>query len=543
MRSARFRQSSDRLFDRQVKLQLFGGLFGVSVSMVVTALQVFILGFGSWLIFHGHLTVGGLVAFMSLMGQTLAPVTSLTGIGQQIQSSTGALVRINEVLDAEPEVDERADAQDLPPLQHSISLRDVGFSYTSERVTLDHIDVEITAGQRVAFVGPTGAGKSSILQLLMRFYDPDEGAVLFDGVDVREATVTSLRAQLGVVFQETFLFNSTIRENIALGNPNASDAEIEAAAQAAELHDFVIGLPRGYETLVGERGGRLSGGQRQRLSIARALLRDPRVLLLDEATSALDPRTERMISDTLERVGQGRTTVAVTHRLTSITNYDQIFVIVDGKLVEHGTHADLVALGGVYAQLWAEQTSGVAPTEPPFDAAGALARVPLFADLDDRARTEVASRLRSTDLPAGGTMDEGGGRLILVRRGRGSVMAPDFTGELAPLAEVGPGDTFGLAALLGEERGHVLRAIDALSLLVLDEEAVRGIAAEHPSVATALEGGGAAAAAPAGGTRLSRLTIAPGSRLSLLMADASAPAPPSAEDVRRMTGSMPAVKQ
>ena len=315
----------------------------------------------------------------------------------------------------------------------------------------------ITAGQRVAFVGPTGAGKSSVLQLLMRFYDPDEGGVFFDGVDIRDATVESLRRQLGVVFQETFLFNSTIAENIGLGNPNATDAQIQEAAKAAELHDFVTSLPRGYETLVGERGGRLSGGQRQRLSIARALLRDPRVLVLDEATSALDPRTERMIADTLERVGQGRTTIAVTHRLTSITGYDQIFVVVAGQVVEHGTHDELVAAGGVYASLWAEQTGGVAPTEAPFDAAGALARIPLFSGLDPAGLADVAR-------PAAGgragrparRMPEGGGRLSIIRHGRATVLAPDFTGELAPLAEVGPGDAFGLSALLGEEKGYVL---------------------------------------------------------------------------------------
>ena len=540
----RFRQSSDRLFDREVKLQLFGGLFGVSVNMVVTALRLIILGLGAWLILHGHLTIGGLVAFMSLMGETLSPVTVLTGIGQQIQASTGALVRINEVLDAEPEVDERSGAHDLAPLARSISLRDVGFSYTAERSTLCDVDVEITAGQRVAFVGPTGAGKSSILQLLMRFYDPDEGAVLFDGVDVRDATVASLRAQLGVVFQDTFLFNSTIRENIALGNPNADDAQIEAAARAAELHEFVTDLPRGYETLVGERGGRLSGGQRQRLSIARALLRDPRVLLLDEATSALDPRTERMIADTLERVGQGRTTIAVTHRLTSITDYDQIHVVVDGRVVEHGTHAQLVAAGGVYAGLWAEQTSGVAPAEAPFDAAAALGRVPLFAGLDPVELDAAAARLRSAELAAGATLAEGGGQLVVVRRGRGTVLAPDFAGELSPVAEVGSGDAFGLAALLGDERGHVLRAIDAMSLLVLDDDAVRGLAAVHPGVASALEGvGRPEAVGPAGGTRLSRLTIAPGSRLSLVAPGPSTADALGAEEVRRMTGSLPRVER
>ena len=195
--TGRFTQASDRLFDRQVKLQLFGGVFGLSVNMIVTLLRVFILGLGSWLILHGHLTIGGLVAFMSLMGEVLSPVTVLTGIGQQVQASTGALTRINEVLDAAPEVEEREGLPELGSIRNDIVLRDVGFSYTPERRTLEDVNVTIAAGQKVAFVGPTGAGKSSVLQLLMRFYDPDEGAILFDGVDSRQVTITSMRARAG----------------------------------------------------------------------------------------------------------------------------------------------------------------------------------------------------------------------------------------------------------------------------------------------------------------------------------------------------------
>jgi ABC-type multidrug transport system fused ATPase/permease subunit len=541
----RFRLVSDRLFERQVRLQLFGGLFGLSVNMIVTLLQVVILGLGGWLILHHHLTIGGLVAFISLMGQVLAPVTVLTGIGQQIQSATGALVRINEILDSEPEVVESPQARELAPLQRDIVLRDVGFSYTPERKTLEGINAEITAGQKVAFVGPSGAGKSSVLQLLMRFYDPDEGSILFDGVDIREATVASLRAQLGVVFQDTFLFNATFRENIALGKPGASDAEIEAAAQAAELHDFIMTMPRGYDTLVGERGGRLSGGQRQRISIARALLRDPRVLLLDEATSALDPRTERMISDTLERVGAGRTTIAVTHRLTSVTDYDRIFVVVSGHLVEQGTHSELVAAGGVYADLWAEQAGGRVTAEAPFDAAAALARIPLFAGLASAELADVSARLRPTELRPGDTVAEGGGRLMVIRQGRATLLAPDFTGLLAPSAELGSGDAFGLTALLGDDAGRVLQATDPVVLLVLDDEAIRGLASIYPSVATALEGARVPAVAPAGGTRLTRLTLGPAGRPSL-----SVVGPPTgvsggsaAENIRRRTGTLRAVGQ
>ncbi|MEZ5144601.1 MAG: ATP-binding cassette domain-containing protein [Acidimicrobiales bacterium] len=426
-------------------------------------------------------------------------------------------------------------------MTHWIALRGVGFSYTAERPTLRNVDVDIHVGQRVAFVGPTGAGKSSILQLLMRFYDPDEGAVLFDGVDVRDATLESLRSQLGVVFQDTFLFNSTIRDNIALGNPQATDAQIEAAARAAELHDFVMSLPRGYDTLVGERGGRLSGGQRQRLSIARALVRDPRVLLLDEATSALDPRTERLISDTLERVGAGRTTVAVTHRLMSITDFDTIYVIVDGEVVERGTHAELLARGETYAGLWAEQTGSAPPPQPAFDEVAALARIPLFAGLDPSTLGDVASRLQTFELAAGGTLPEGAGQLYVVRRGRGEVLVRDFVGGLSPVAAVGPGDAFGLAALLGGEPGHVLRATEAMSLSVLDDDSLRALAALHPSVAAALAGPPTSDAVPAGGTRLSRLTIAPGA--AIVVPGPPPPAAPGAEEVRRLTGAMPAMRQ
>src|SRR5207237_800099 len=200
---------------------------------------------------------------------------------------------------------------------------------------------------------------------------------------------------------------ATIRENIAMGRSGATDAEVEAAATAAELHDFVLTLPRGYDTLVGERGGRLSGGQRQRISIARALIRDPRILILDEATSALDPRTERLITDTLERASEGRTTVAVTHRLTSIAGYDRIFVVVAGRIVEQGTHAQLLELGGTYAHLWAEQTGAVVAQEAPFDAVEALGRVAIFAGLPPSDLASIARHLRVVDLRPGDHVPEG----------------------------------------------------------------------------------------------------------------------------------------
>lgn len=511
---SRFARTQERLYSKSLRLTLFGGLFEVSVQGIVMVLRVLIIGLGAWLILHGHLTIGGLVAFTGVMDGVISPVTSLTSIGQQLQAATGSLARVNEVLDAVPAIADRDGAVDLEPLRNEITLEGVFFSYRPERPTLRDLSCRIPAGAKVAFVGPTGAGKSSVMQLLMRSYDPDEGAVLFDGVDARDVTLASLRGQLGVVFQETFLFDTSIRENIALARPGATDSEVEEAARQAELHDFIATLPRGYETLVGERGGRLSGGQKQRLAIARALLRNPRVLLLDEATSALDPRTERMVAATLDRVGEGRTTISVTHRLGSVVGYDVIFVVVDGSIVEQGPHLALLEAGGVYAGLWAEQTHGAPPAEAPLDVDRALAQIPLFARLDAAGREVVAGRLRLVEMAAGTSVSEGGGQLTIVRRGRPRVVAPGPFGASVTVAQLAPGDAFGLAALLGQDSGAVLTADTQAALLVLDDDALRGLAAAFPSIGAAMTGR-ADVVSPVGGLRLTRATLAPGALKAL----------------------------
>jgi ABC-type multidrug transport system fused ATPase/permease subunit len=504
---ARFKRGSERLFKAQVRLNLFSGLFGLSINSMVTFLRLVVLAMGSWLILHHHLTVGGLVAFVSLMGQVLTPVTVLTGLGQLVQMATGALARINEVLNSVSAVSDGPEATTLARLHGEIRLDDVQFSYTPESPALNGISVTIEAGQRVAFVGPTGAGKSSILQLLMRFHDADQGTVTMDGTNVRAVSLASLRAQIGTVFQDTFLFDATIGENIAFGLPGATNASIQAAAQAAELDTFIASLPRGYDTPVGERGACLSGGQRQRVAIARALLRDPSILLLDEATSALDPRTERRIAATLDRVGEGRTTIAVTHRLTSITGYDQIFVVVSGRIAEHGNHRELLAAGGVYAGLWAEQTGGVIASPSGFQAVESLRLVPLFAGLADGELRAVADRMRPVQMATGETMPEGG-HLVVVCRGRAAVLVPGLRGKLVPSSELVAGDSFGVAALMGDEGGRILEAREPLDLLVLDNDTLAGLAALLPTIAAVLDGD-RQPCAPAGGHRLIHMTIGP----------------------------------
>ncbi|HSL56691.1 MAG TPA: ATP-binding cassette domain-containing protein, partial [Acidimicrobiales bacterium] len=507
---ARFGRSSDRLVAAQLRLSLFGGVFELSVNAVVTALRLIVLGIGAWFILEGRFTIGGLVAFMGVMGEVLGPVGALTGVGQQLQSSTGALARVNEILDAESDVPDAEGAPALPPLRQAIELRDVDFSYVPGGApTLQGISCVIPAGSKVAFVGPSGAGKSSVLKLIKRFYDPSSGSITWDGTDLRSASLASLRANLGVVFQDTFLFDTTIRENIRMARPEATDAEVVEAARQAAIHDDIEAMPGGYDALVGERGGRLSGGQRQRLAIARAVLRDPSVLVLDEATSALDPRTERQIAATLDEVGAGRTIVSVTHRLASVVGYDRIFVLVDGGLAESGTHDELVAHGGVYAHLWAEQTGGMVTAEAPLDVPRALARVPFFADLDGDALADVAGRLRSTTLAAGERVSEEPGRLWLVRAGRARVLSVAADGSERADTELGAGDAFGVAAALGDVRGDALEAVEPLRLLTLDPDALAAVAAVHPAVAARLSGRGTMGPAAGTGTRL-RATLGPG---------------------------------
>jgi len=248
------------------------------------------------------------------------------------------------------------DAVPLVPLHNEIRLERVSFGY-DDRPVLRDLSLTIPAGQHVAIVGPSGAGKSTLLNLLLRFWDPTEGRLLVDGQDLRDLQLASLRGQIGVVLQDPFIFDTTLRENIALGRPEATDAEIVAAARGARLHESISPLPAGYDTVVGERGVRMSGGQRQRLAIARALLRQPSLLILDEPTSALDAQTEREILDTLTELAQGRTTISITHRLSLAATADRIFVLADGRLVEQGSHAELVRAGGLYRRMYDEQTS------------------------------------------------------------------------------------------------------------------------------------------------------------------------------------------
>jgi ATP-binding cassette subfamily B protein len=314
-----------------------------SVSMVVLLLHLLILGFGAWLAFGKRISIGTLVTFESVFWELSYNIGYISQFLPDVMEAAGAIQHMNVLLEQRPLIEDRPGATALPRPQREIAFEDVTFSYTGEQAGLRNVSFRIPCGSKVGIVGPSGSGKSTVLNLILGLYDPTRGRVTIDGRDVREVARDSLCAQIGVVFQESFLFNTSIRENIRLGRPDAADADVESAARSAEIHDFIESLPHGYDTIAGERGNLMSGGQRQRIAIARAIIRDPAILLLDEATSALDPPTETAILATLNRLAAGRTMIFATHRLAAMAEADILFVLVDGRLDGEGSPSDLFA--------------------------------------------------------------------------------------------------------------------------------------------------------------------------------------------------------
>jgi ATP-binding cassette, subfamily B, bacterial len=353
---SRFDASATRLMDLEIRLMMIGRWFIGAVNAMVTVGPALVWVGGAWLAIHGGLTVGTIVAFVAYFGRLYGPASALAGVQVQIVSALAVFERIFEYLDMPVEgARESEDAIELPRVRGGIELKAVTFSYEESRPVLQDVSFQVAAGQTAAFVGPSGAGKTTITNLVPRFYEPQSGAVLIDGIDVRGVTLASLRRDIGIVAQETYLFHDTIAANLRYGKLDASDAELIAAAKAASIHDFIAALPAGYQTMVGERGHKLSGGERQRLAIARVLLKDPRILILDEATSSLDSHNEAMIQSALEELMRGRTSLVIAHRLSTILKADVIFVVEGGRIVESGTHAILLARGGPYARLYWEQ--------------------------------------------------------------------------------------------------------------------------------------------------------------------------------------------
>ena len=328
------------------------------------ALALAILYGGSQVI-EGSMTTGELASFLAALLAAYKPMKNIANLNATLQQGLAAAQRVFTILDLRPQISDRDGARPFTRIRGDITFENVHFRYTAKGTALQGIDLDIAAGKTVALVGPSGAGKSTILNLIPRFYDAETGTVRIDGHDVRDVTLESLRAGIALVSQEISLFDDTIRANIAYGKPGAIEDEIVAAARDAGAHEFITGLPDGYDTHVGGRGTKLSGGQRQRIAIARAMIKDAPILLLDEATSALDTETERQVQAALARLKQGRTTVVIAHRLSTILDADTIFVMENGRVTESGTHSELLTRSGAYARLYALQFSGEDGAEPP----------------------------------------------------------------------------------------------------------------------------------------------------------------------------------
>jgi ABC-type multidrug transport system fused ATPase/permease subunit len=318
-----------------------------------------VLWFGGTGVIGGSISLGVLVAFMSYVTRFFMPIREISMLYNNVQSALAATERITEVADARPEVKEAEDAVQLPRIEGEVRFNHVSFGYEPNAYVLNDIDLEINENQRVALVGPTGAGKTSLANLTARFYDPQEGSITVDSYDLRKVSLKSLRSQMGIVLQDPFLFTGSIRENIAYGKPDASEQEIVEAAKAVGAHDFILNFPQGYDTNVGERGIRLSMGQRQLISVARALLADPRILILDEATSSVDPYTELLLQNALKKLLEKRTTLIIAHRLSTVRSADKIVVVDGGRIVDTGTHRELMSRKGLYRKLYEMQLKPV----------------------------------------------------------------------------------------------------------------------------------------------------------------------------------------
>ncbi|HJZ37648.1 MAG TPA: ABC transporter ATP-binding protein [Solirubrobacterales bacterium] len=347
----RVAESSEELYGSQMRAVRLTSRYQPLMQAIPSFGQVAILAFGGWLALHGEISLGTFLAFTTYVGQLVSPTRQLAGLLAIGQQARAGVERIFQLLDHEPDIQDAPDAVDLPPVAGDIDFVDVGFGYDERRDVLEGFNLSVKAGERVAIVGPSGSGKTTATLLVSRFYEPDRGAVLVDGRDVRGLRLHSLRSQIGVVFEESFLFSDSVKSNIAYGRPGASDEEIEAAARVAQADGFIAALPRGYDSVVGERGLTLSGGQRQRIALARAILADPRILILDDATSAVDSRTEEAINEGLRTVMADRTTLLVAHRRSTLHLADRVVVVDEGRVIDEGLHEELYERSAIYRGL------------------------------------------------------------------------------------------------------------------------------------------------------------------------------------------------
>ncbi len=363
----KFRAANDRYLDSKVAQYRVMGAYQATSAVMTAAHYITVVLFGGYLVAQGQMTAVDMATFALYISLFTGPIETLVNSTETFQKAIAGFRRMDEVLATAPDVQDKPDARELQVTEGAIEYRDVCFSYAdgempeggeAARPVIDHMSLSIRPGETIALVGPSGGGKSTTCSLLPRLYDISSGSIAIDGQDVRDVTQRSLRSAIGLVQQDVYLFDGTLRDNIAYGRPGATDTEVEEAARKANIHEFIASLPEGYDTVVGERGSRLSGGQKQRVAIARVFLKDPAILILDEATSALDNESEEAVQESLERLAADRTTIIIAHRLSTIKNADEIATVERGRVVERGTHEELLARGGTYARYYRMQFEG-----------------------------------------------------------------------------------------------------------------------------------------------------------------------------------------
>lgn len=352
---SRFDQENDRNFRAQIKTVQVSAVITPVINILASLGVTAIIWYGGREVIYGEITSGSLIAFIAYATNLSSPVKRLSNVYGNIQRALAAAQRIFDVIDTRPDIQDIPNAIALPPILGHVEFHNISFEYKPGEPVLTDVSFAAEPGQMVALVGPSGAGKTTIANLLPRFYDPISGHITIDGINIKEVTIESLRTRIGSVPQETTLFNGTIYQNILYGNLSASEDEIIAAAKAANAHNLIIEMPDGYNTQIGERGAQLSGGQRQRIAIARAVLKNSQVLILDEATSALDTESEALVQQALEKLMIGRTSFVIAHRLSTVQQADLILVMEKGRIVEQGTHPELIGSGGLYSKLYKTQ--------------------------------------------------------------------------------------------------------------------------------------------------------------------------------------------
>lgn len=490
--SRKFAEQNDKILDTSVKLTFLASLIPAASLYGINILLVVIVGTGAAFVISGDLSIGAFFGCISLLMSVAAGSSSTASWYASFTASLTKVKRINELLVARPSVVDFPKAYDVPPMGSEIRFNKVVFGYSPEYPILRGATCTIKANTSVALVGLSGSGKSTMLSLIMRFFDPNAGSVTFDDMDIRLTTQTSIRRQMGVVMQEAYLMNSSIAENIRLGKLDATEEEIERAARAAEIHDFVMQLPDGYNTIVGENGGFLSGGQRQRIAIARALVREPRILLLDEPTSALDPSTEQSINEVIEDQAKDRTVIMVTHRLASVQRFTRIVVLSEGRVIEEGNHQELLELGGLYHSMWTKQSGvtidrdGIARITPE-----RLKAVSIFATVDLDVLASVATKFVPENFEAGSVIILQGDlsdKFYVIVRGSVEVLKTGADGSIKRVAVLHDGDHFGeIAPLKVVPRTATLRAESPTLCLSLDRKSFLELLDSQPTLRADLE--------------------------------------------------------